>query len=186
MDKAQLKLHAKNFGQAAVSNGKMIGFTTIGIIASNELLDLRKYADKLNIQADNFIVKHQGGAKALGVIFVLYKWGKKMGDFLKFILLGVGIQGAIQEARTLSGDKLNQIGSPEMDNMLKEAAEKIKNMSGAPNPTNEFPTMVAGMGNMVDRQLEIRPDIRLMTDAMTTVAGMGAGAYSDSPFKMVD
>jgi hypothetical protein len=156
----KLTMHAKDFMGSAMTNGKIIALTATGAIVAQKMLDLEAIGAKAGLAADNPIIKHQGAVKVVGVIAANHFFAKKMPDMVKWALIGVGIQGALQEIRVLAGDdKIPQIGNEDkaIDEQMKKAAEEIKAaMKGNPtneyptsvsgNPTNEYPTSVSGMG----------------------------------------
>lgn len=157
----KLTMHAKDFMGSAMTNGKIIGLTAAGAIVAQKMLDLEAIGAKAGLAADNPIIKHQGAVKVVAVIAANHFLAKKMPDPVKWLLIGVGIQGALQEIRVIAGgDKVPQIGKDieNLDEQMREAAKEIKNaMHGNPtneyptsvsgNPTTEYPTAVSGFGN---------------------------------------
>ena len=79
--------------------------------------------------------------------------GKKLPDWAKWAIIGVMLQGGLQELNTLTGGKTGQIGNvdtAELDEQMRRAVEDIKNgMNGTQNQlqgvTDEYPSSVAGV-----------------------------------------
>ena len=142
---AKIQLHAKDFGQTAMHNGKIVGLLAVGTVASQKFLDFGALAErfKLNVSPDNALIKHQGAVKLVGGIAALHIWGKKMPDWAKWLIIAVMLQGGLQELNTLTGGKSGQVGDKDLNEQMKDAASEIeKAMSGV---TDQYTTSVAGV-----------------------------------------
>lgn len=130
-----MKFNFKNVGEPFID----IAAGTAGAILSNQFLDFAKMFP--TVDPTSFPIVHQGGIKAAAAGLSIGLWGKKMPSMLKYAIIGVGIAGAIKEARQLSNGTIITIGSDErgsdtsqLDRLLKEAAKKSissPNMMGA-------------------------------------------------------
>ena len=129
--KFNFKEVAKGTGNAAID----LGAITIGAIGSNQFLDFEKMFSK--VDKEHFVIKHQGGIKAGASVLALGIFGKKMPGWARMLTLGVGLAGAIKEAKVLTGGKLESIGSDNtgsdtrsLDALLQEAANNSMNGYG--------------------------------------------------------
>ncbi len=176
-DLATFKQAGKDKMKAAAVNGGQIGLLTVGVIGSQKFLDFKtwfkKKLDDGSMKPGDFIFKHEGLIKVGGVLGILAFW-KKPPAWIKWLLFGIAIQGAIKEVRSFAAkdDGTNyvpQIGNNNAsDQQINDAANKIINAA------NEFTTQVAGMDSQA-----------VVQDTSTQVAGMGMGAgwnTSNSPY----
>lgn len=154
----KLQLHAKDLMGTLAENGKIVGLVAGGAIVSQKFLDLKEIVGKFSpVETGSTMEKvldHQGAIKVVGSMAVLHftrntSIGKN--NMFKWLMVGVMLQGALEEVNQLTGDAAGQIGAESaIDKEMKEAAEHIKNnMSGGEqqaigNPTQEYPTGVAG------------------------------------------
>ena len=134
--------------------GAEVGAVIVGGIAATELLDHRKIFKEAfaknpgwfvdGAEGADFMIRHWGGIKfagaALASTYVSNPW-------LKLALMGVMVQGGLQELRVLTWDKnkhshrFQQLGAgeaAEVDAELKKLAEKYRTQG----PDNE--SSVAG------------------------------------------
>jgi len=111
-----------------------IAAITGGAIASNQFLDFQKMMP--NSDPNGFLIKHQGGIKAVAAGAAVGIFGKKMPSWAKMIVIGVGVAGAIKEIKALSNDKIIAIGAGEdsrgsdmttLDNLLQQARQQSMN-----------------------------------------------------------
>ena len=77
---------------------------TGGAIASNQFLDFSKMFK--NADPEGFMIKHQGGIKAGAAVIGIGLFGKKMPRWVKMLVIGAGVAGAIKEVKTLSEGKI--------------------------------------------------------------------------------
>jgi hypothetical protein len=128
-----------------------------------------------NVKKENFLIAHQGGVKLLigaaGAVMVKNVW-------LKLAFVGMAVEGFIREARVLTTNKegvafFGQIGQTneisEEDQSLLDAARAL---SGASNPTTEYPTTVGSVAYNLQ-------SVDLQDQAQTFVSGMGAAGADD-------
>lgn len=109
-----MKFNFKQFGKDGGNAIIDIAAVTAGAIASNQVLDLQKIFP--NQPADNFVIKHQGGVKAVAAAAAIGMFGKKMPRWAQMLIIGVGVAGAVKEARVLMGDdKVSSIGTDNND-----------------------------------------------------------------------
>ena len=150
MSKTSLKLHAKDLGGSFAANGMMMGSLAAGMIVSQKFLDANAIATQFKMTPPAAVVQYQGGIKAVGSILLLHALRKKkLPDAAKLAIVGVGIQGLIQQLVAVSSGKITQIGKTPLDLEMDEAAKRIKegmNGMGITNPTEQFIPSVAGMG----------------------------------------
>lgn len=147
----KIQLHAKNFGATAMHNGKIVGLAAAGMIGSQKFLDFEAIAQRIKpgMDTSGALFKHQGAIKLGGGIVALHMFGKKLPDWAKWLIIGVMVQGALQEANTLSGGKTGQIGNTinttELDEQMRKAVEEIQNGMQGNNPTQNTYSSVAGV-----------------------------------------
>jgi hypothetical protein len=165
MNVANLKVHGKDLMSTVATNGKIVGLVAGGAILSQKFLDFKEIAAKFtSVETGSTLEKvldHEGAIKVVGGMAALHftrntKLGKN--DMFKWVMVGVMLQGAIQEINVLTSDAAGQIGAEsEIDKEMKAAAEKIKNglkggeehmgeqmHIGETNPTTQYPTGVSG------------------------------------------
>jgi hypothetical protein len=152
----KLTLHAKDFAGTAMQNGKIVALVSAGAIASQKFLDLKELATKFNMNIEvgsttEKILDHQGAIKVAITITAMHFMKNKMDKhaWLKWIMIGLMLQGALQEINQLTGDKAGQIGESNLDEEFKKAAEEIKaglhgNELIQGNPTTEYVPSVQG------------------------------------------
>lgn len=163
------KFDFKGMAKSAVANGKPIFLTTAGIIASQKFLDAKTFFP--NVDPNKWFIKHEGAIKVGGVLVTLALW-KKCPEMVKWLLIGIAIQGAIKETRVLTMSKegkafVDQIGAGEYDEQINSMAEEIKKMAEADisGITNNDYSSVAGN--------DVNPSVLLMENSQTGVSGMG-------------
>jgi len=129
-----------NFKQIGKDGGNAlidIGAVTAGAIASNQVLDLQKIFP--NQPADNFLIKHQGGVKAVASAAIIAGFGKKLPRWAQMLIIGVGVAGATKEVRVLMGeDKVSAIGADNngsdpsiLEDLLRDASNGRQLTMGA-------------------------------------------------------
>lgn len=103
-----------------------------GAIASSQFLDFSKMFKTAD--PEGFLIKHQGGIKAGAAIIGVGLFGKKMPRWVKMLVIGAGVAGAIKEAKVLSEGKIESIGADNsgsdtssLDALLQEAARNSMN-----------------------------------------------------------
>lgn len=146
----KLTLHAKDIMGSVAVNGKIVAIVAGSAIMSQKFLDLKEIVGKFSpVETGSTMEKildHQGAIKVVGGMAALHLLRNKSigkNDLFKWAMIGLMLQGAIQEVNQLTGDGAGQIGESAIDKEMKEAAEHIKkNMSG--NPTTEFVPSVQG------------------------------------------
>ena len=131
-----MKIHLKHSAEPFIA----IGAGTAGAIIGNQFLDF----EKLMPASDHtgFMFVHQGGIKAAAAGLSIGMFGKKMPAWAKYAIIGVGIAGAIKEAKVLSSGQIVAIGSEnstgsdtsQLDRLLEEAAKKSMSGMGANDP----------------------------------------------------
>jgi hypothetical protein len=192
----KLTLHAKDLMGTLVTNGKIVGLVAGGAIVSQKFLDLKELATKFNVTIETGstvekILDHQGAIKVVGSMAALHfarntKIGKN--DMFKWIMVGVMLQGALEEVNQLTGDAAGQIGESPIDKEMREAAEHIKkNLSGdgqttIGNPTTQYPTGVSGNPTTeyptgVSGAMEEGTGVSGMDDDYSFLHGMGEEEY---------
>lgn len=168
----------KGFMGSLVTEGTPIVLTTAGVIAGQKFLDFKTLFP--NVKPDEFFIKHEGLIKLGGVVVTLALW-KNCPVWLKWILIGVAIQGGIKAVRqyTMSDAGkafVEQIGEGDYDTAIMDAARSIHSI------TNEFKTGVADveMGAKkfgTDMNKERNPAVDLVQYSNTGVSGMGMEDY---------
>lgn len=116
---------AKNIGNVAYP----IGLTTAGVVAAQKFMDFKTLFP--NVAPDKFFIKHEGAIKVGGVIVTFMMW-KNMPDYMRWLLIGVAVQGGIKAVRqytTGSNGKsfVDQIGADDEYNAaIQAAANRVK------------------------------------------------------------
>lgn len=146
MAKGKLKAKYHKAKGAAVKRGKdllsnakdpamKIALATAGAIGTQKFLDFQTLMkDKYAQDPNSFIFKHEGLIKVGGAIITIAAW-KNMPEWLKWLVIGLGIQGAIKAVRTYSKDsatnesKIPSIGMAEMDEAINSLAAEIKSVA---------------------------------------------------------
>ncbi len=151
--KESFKLHAKDLMGSFAENGMTVVGITSGMIISQKFLDANAIATQFKTTANPNIVKYQGGIKAAAAISGLYLLRKKkLPNIVKLMMLGVAIQGTVQQVVALSNGKVTQIGDAKLDEEMKKMAEEIRQgMHGTQNPTQQFIPSVAGSQNPTEQ-----------------------------------
>lgn len=153
----KISLHTKDFISSAHVNAKTVGVVAGSMIMSQKFLDLGELAKKFNVDVDNnklfsTVITHQGAVKFVLALIALHLTKKKKigkNEIFQWAMIGIMIQGGLQEINHLSNGGSGQIGDTDLDEQMKEAARKIKEgMSG--NPTEEVNTGVAGHYELED------------------------------------
>lgn len=152
-----LKSSGKDFMKNVQAPAMMGGLIAAGAIGSQKFLDLKTWMK--DAPPDAFYIKHQGAIKAGAGIVSLAMW-KGAPDWAKWLIMGVIIQGIIQEARQLTSGsdlELPSIGAGDEDSIMREATQAL--MDGKMNGiTNDYSSQVMGITD----------------DYTSAVAGMGA------------
>jgi hypothetical protein len=173
---------AKDFGKGVMEIGKPVLLGTTGVIVAQKFLDFKTLFP--NVTPDKFFIKHEGLIKVGAVIVTLAMW-KKCPELLKWLLIGVAIQGGIKAVRTYTmGDAgkafVESIGAGEYDKDILSLAAAVK------NATNEFPTGVGSIADIlnpkVDQKLEKSPAVSLNVNSSSGVSGMGLGIEEETEF----
>ncbi len=165
---------AKDFGKGVMDNGKPILLGTAGVIVGQKFLDFKTLFP--NVAPDKFFIKHEGAIKIGAIVVTLAMW-KKCPDMLKWLLIGVAIQGGIKAVRQYTMNDagkafVDQIGAGNFDKDILSLAAQIKNV------TTQYPTTVgAPQDTKVNQALENSPAVNLNMNSATSVGGMG---FSDS------
>lgn len=160
-----IKASGKDFISNAKTPAVMGGLIAGGAIASQKVLSFKTWMP--NADPNAFYIKHEGGVKAVAGIATLAMW-KGAPDWAKWLIMGVIVQGAIQEARVLSNNNLPQIGETD-DEIMQQAASELLDGKMNGRITDEYNSMVAGMGANDDD--DDNDDITQQYPTM--VAGMG-------------
>lgn len=127
-----MKFNFKNAAEPLVD----IAAVTAGAIASNQFLDFGKMFKTAD--PNGFVIKHQGGIKAVAAAGSIVMFGKKMPRWAKMLIIGVGVAGAIKEVRVMT-TKIDMIGgadaggsdTSDLDKLLKQAAMMGASDAGA-------------------------------------------------------
>ena len=126
--------HPKDFLNNAKDPAMKIALATAGTIGAQKFLDFQTLMkDKYAKDPNNFIFKHEGLIKVGGAIVTIAMW-KTMPEWLKWLVIGLGIQGAIKAVRTYTKDdtgnsKVPQIGAGEMEEAINSLAAEIKSVA---------------------------------------------------------
>ena len=131
----KLQLHAKDLMGTLAENGKIVGLVAGGAIISQKFLDLKEIIGKFSpIETGSTMEKvldHQGAIKVVGSMAALHftrntSIGKN--NMFKWLMVGVMLQGALEEVNQLTGDAAGQIGDGKsgIDKEMEEAAAHIK------------------------------------------------------------
>src|SRR5258706_5876039 len=121
-----MKFNFKNAKDPAITLLAITG----GAIASNQFLDFGKMFKTAD--PNGFLIKHQGGIKAAGAIGAVMLYGKKMPLWMKMLVIGAGVAGAIKEVKELSKGKIESVGggadsggsdTTTLDRLLQQAAQ---------------------------------------------------------------
>lgn len=133
--KASAKKHGKNFIVNAKQPAMQIGLATAGIVATQKFLDFKTLMkDQYAKNPDAIYFKHEGLIKVGGAIVTIAMW-KNMPEWAKWLVIGVGIQGAIVAVRTYTKNKesgqslVNQIGTAEYEEAINSLAAEIKSVA---------------------------------------------------------
>jgi hypothetical protein len=152
----KIQLHAKDFMGTATTNVKHVAVLGGSMIISQKFIDLKAIADRFNIKVESGsmiekVITHQGAIKFLLPIIILHFTRNKSiskHELFKWAMLGLMLQGMLQEANQLSGGKSGQIGDDNLDEQMRKAAEEIKQgMHGeylGDNPTTQYIPSVQG------------------------------------------
>ena len=90
--------------------------------------------DKYAANPDAVFFKHEGLIKVGGAIITIAMW-KTMPEWAKWLVIGVGIQGAIIAVKQYTKNKttgesfVNQIGTEDYENAINSLAAEIKSVS---------------------------------------------------------
>src|SRR5690606_6956895 len=155
-----------------VSNAKepamQIALATAGVIGTQKFLDFQTLMkDKYAKDPNNFIFKQEGLIKVGGAIIAVAAW-KNMPEWLKWLVIGVGIQGAIKAVRQYTKDdkgesKVPHIGAAEMEEAINSLAAEIKSVA------EKERTSVAAIGEVGAAELTFNS-----STGVGAVHGMGA------------
>lgn len=173
------KMKAKGFGQAAMQNGKPIIFGTVGVVAGQKFLDFKTLFP--NVSPDKFLIKHEGLIKVGAVLVTLSIW-KTAPEIVKWILIGIAIQGGIKAVRQYTTNDagvafINAIGAGNYDKDILSLAAQVK------NATTEFPTSVGKLLDpAVDKRVEKTPAVSLNNNSASGVSGMGMGIKEETEY----
>ncbi len=160
-----LKSSGKDFMSNAKTPAMMGVLIAGGAIASQKFLNLQTLLK--NQDPNSFFIKHQGGIKAVAGIATLAMW-KNAPDWAKWLIMGIIVQGAIQETRTLlSAVDLPAIGNQSEDEIMEQAAKELF-QGGMMGINDQYDTSVMGMG-----QNDFDPSEEINDEANTMVMGMG-------------
>lgn len=155
----------KNIMTNVITNGKPIALATVGVVGAQKFLDFKTMFP--NVDPNKFFIKHEGAIKLGGVVLTLSMW-KNCPEWLRWILIGVAIQGGIKATRQYTMNAagtafVEQIGAGKYDAEIAAAAREIQNAA------TEFPTSVAGTSMFNENN----PSVNLIQNSQTGVAGMG-------------
>ena len=160
----------KGVAKNTMMNVKDIALITVGAIAAQKFLDFKTIFP--NVDVNKWFIKHEGAIKVGAVVITIAMW-KKMPVWLKFVLWGVAVQGALKEIRTLTMNAdgkafFDSIGAGQYDAEIAEAAKRIEGI------TTEYHSGVSGEEQGVGRTMN-NPVVTLSHNAQTGVSGMGLG-----------
>ena len=142
----------------ATTNAKHVGVLGVSMIVSQKFIDFRAIAERFNIKVEkdsaiDKVLTHQGAIKFLLPIIILHMTRNKSiskNDLFKWAMLGLMLQGLLQEANTLTSGKSGAIGDADLDEQMRKAAAEIKaGMQGeqqyiGENPTTQYIPSVQG------------------------------------------
>lgn len=168
----------KGVMKGAITTVKDVALITGGAIAAQKFLDFKTIFP--NVDPNKWFIKHEGAIKVGAVVLTLAMW-KKAPEWLKFVLWGIAVQGALKEIRTLTMNAegkafFDSIGAGAYDNEIKEAARNIEGI------TTEYQSGVSGEEQGVgttDMRIQRDPAVTLSQNSQTGVSGMGMGDYDN-------
>lgn len=183
-------VHAKSIGQTVASNSKTVGVMALSMIAAQKFIDLKSIAEKFKIDVKEGsmvekVLEHQGALKfviALIVIHATKNKGISKHEWFKWAMLGLMLQGALQEINAVTKGKSGQIGKSdeEIDKEMKQAMENIRagmqgdgNTIGLQNPTEQFTPSVNGQENPTEMYTPAVSGLGSFEDQGSSVAGLG-------------
>lgn len=122
----------KGFGKSVMNEALPPLLITAGVVGSQKFLDFKTVAEKFNltVKPDSFFMKHEGIIKMGGVVVTLAMW-KKCPVWLKWLLIGVAVQGGIKAVKQYT---INDAGKSFIDYIgdgnnysdeINEAAKQI-------------------------------------------------------------
>lgn len=132
--KGKAKASSKNFMNNIKEPAMDAGLIAAGLIGSNQFLSLQDIMkDQYAKDPNAFYFKHEGAIKVLLPLITIGMW-KTMPRPVKMILIGVMVQGAIQELREVTKDssgtsKVKQIGDTDVNKALEGLAAEIKSVA---------------------------------------------------------
>lgn len=133
------KASAKKRGKDIITNAKepamQIALATAGAIGTQKFLDFQTMMkDQYAKDPNSFVFKHEGIIKVGAAVITIAAW-KNMPEWLKWLVIGLGVQGAIKAVRTYTKDsatnetKVPSIGAAEMDEAINSLAAEIKSVA---------------------------------------------------------
>lgn len=181
-----LKFEAKKIGMTGAEIGTLAG----GMILTKKFLDFntlfRKQIEADPAFAEKWFIKGQGWIR-FGVGLIAASYVKN--PWIKLIMFGVALEGAITGVRQLSGGFFEPIGRtgqktlpPADDELLKLARQYDNSMQGV-NPALEYSSSVSG-ANPVDEYSSTvsgtNPGTVDLTESiMDTTGAIGWGEFAD-------
>lgn len=170
----KVKFNLQQMGKNLSEPGAQMAVMTASILAAQKFADVKKIFP--NVDPEKWYIKHQGLLKVGGVLITMAMWNK-MPKEVRWILMGLAIQGAIQAAvqytKGETGESFfQQIGNNNQriatDEEMEAAAKEIL------DATNQYPSGVAGVvTNMPTGVGAGYGSQALEENATTGVAGMG-------------
>lgn len=168
---AKFKLKGKGFTKELMHNGQPILLTTAGIIGTQKFLDFKTLMPNAN--PDGFLMKQEGLVKLGGALIAVSAF-KNMPPWLKFLLYGVAIQGAIKATKQMTTNKdtgkafFESIGNADLEEQINALADQVKD-----SVTTQYQTGVSGFGDALQNAGQLPETVSLMQNSQTGVSGMG-------------
>lgn len=173
---AKIKFKGKGFTKNLMHDGKTVLLPTVGIIGAQKFLDFKTLMP--NADPNGFMMKQEGLIK-FAVPLIATSAMPKMPEWVKLLLYGVAIQGAIKATRQYTTNKdtgkafVDQIGMADIENELKGIAEAVKK-----SVTTQYQTSVSGYGDALEGAggFGLPETVSLMNNSQTSVSGIGLDA----------
>ena len=134
-----MKFTFKGKGKTALEAVKPIAFGTLGVIGAQKFLDFKTLFP--NASPDKFFMKHEGMIKVGAVVLTLMMW-QKIPPLLKWVLIGVAIQGGIKATKQYTMNAatgksfIDSIGAGTYEDQMNKLAEQVKTEAEKKSQTN--------------------------------------------------
>lgn len=132
---SKAKAHGKNFLVNAKTPAMQIGLATAGIVGAQKFLDFKDLMKDQYAKDPNAIFfKHEGLIKVGAAVVTIAMW-KNMPEWVKWLVIGIGIQGGIVAVREYTKDGttgnsfVKQIGETQFNDAINSLAAEIKSVA---------------------------------------------------------